>query len=170
MAQLFDFNIIRFNECAVIGKIKRIQYKEFEGDTIASFWRECVESDIFDSIAAAQTEGFEFSYAGYMYGFGEEYFHYLAGMKTVVNVKNPDSERFAKMFISQSNAAYALIKGRDSEAPAEAHAFTIGEIKRRGYKLSPYNFWCMEVYDSERFFTYDSNGEVIIDYYIPVAE
>lgn len=169
MAQLFDFNIVNFPECAVIGKTKRIKYDEFAVNTIASFWRECIEGDIFDSIAAAQTDGFEFSYAGYMYGFGEEDFHYLAGVKTVINVKNPDAERFAKIFISQSNAAYALIKGRDSEAPAEAYSFTAEEIKRRGYKLLQYNFWCMEVYHSERFFTYDSNGEVIIDYYIPVA-
>ena len=62
------------------------------------------------------------------------------------------------------------IKGKDAaDVCGDAHALTMQAIKSAGLCPNQMN-WSMQLFTNPRFTTPDANGEVILDYYIPLAQ
>jgi hypothetical protein len=77
-------------------------------------------------------------------------------------------EGYVFIDIEETDVAIGWIKSKNTaDVCSAAHTQTEKAINENGYKCDQMK-WCMELYNCPRFSQPDENGDIVLDYYIPV--
>ncbi|ACL74790.1 GyrI-like domain-containing protein [Ruminiclostridium cellulolyticum] len=99
---------------------------------------------------------------------GDGDFSYIVGMLMKDGVSVPEGYYYKD--IEETDVAIGWIKGRDTaDVHSSAHPLTEEAIKENGYKCDKMK-WCMELYNCPRYSTPHENGDITLDYYIPIND
>lgn len=172
MARIFKFEIADMPKVYLVGRESKYNIQTYiQGDNrIPAFWDKCLADGTFKELEKQWEFLYEPGYAGatinWDMGYGR--FSYVCGMLYKEGVTVP--EGYVMHEIGDVKVGKCWIKGRDSEdVTSNAHALTMQAI--RDQKLCPNQLkWSMEIFNGQRFLTPDENGEIILDYYIPLAK
>lgn len=167
MAKLANFQVDQLPEIRIIGKAiyPDMDMKE---NPIPAFWQECFRDGTFSKLEELEEYYMDSSYVGWMSDWGIEgdKFTYICGI--LMKSDTPVPEGFIYRDIAASTVAIGWIQGLEKDVYPVAHEFTEKAMEEQGYKLDQSANWCMELYNCPRFTTPMENGEIILDYYIPV--
>ncbi len=170
MARLIKFDVKEMPKLHVIGK--ELRYSEdahMKGDNrIPAFWDTCFADGTFAALEQQAEYIFDDAYIGIMLDWdkGDGNFSYVCGMLFKEGAAVPDG--FVKKELAATKAAVGWIQGKDTaDVCMAAHKLTEKAIRENGYSHEGMK-WCMELYNCPRFTTPDENGEIVLDYYIPV--
>ncbi len=170
MAELIKFEVVNLPKLYVIGKELRYNMEaHMKGDNrIGPFWGKCFEEKIFSTLEQQGDFIYDNAYVGIMLDWdkGDGDFSYICGM--LFNEGATVPEGFVIREIKETKAALSWIKGKDTaDVCMNAHPITEQAIRDNG--LSTENMsWCMELYNCPRYTTPDQDGNITLDYYIPV--
>ena len=170
MAELVHFEVKDFPETTLIGKELRYSMELLmKGDNrIPAFWDACFADGTFIRLEAQKDFVLDGSYVGAMQDWdkGDGDFSYICGMLMKSGAAVP--EGCISRVLPASRIAVGWIKGKDTpDVSSVAHALTEGRLKEEGF-TNEKMAWCMEVYTCPRFTTPDADGNIILDYYIPL--
>ena len=170
MSQLIHFEIKELPTVHLVGK--EIRYSEeahMKGDNrIPGLWDQCFSEGIFAQLESQADYLYDDSYVGVMLDWdkGDGNFSYVCGMLMKPGVSVP--EGFICHTLEAAKAAVGWIRGKDTaDVCSTAHAMTEERLKAEGHNCQQMR-WCMELYNCPRFTTPDENGDIILDYYIPL--
>lgn len=172
MARVFKFEIADMPKVYLVGKESKHNIQtHMQGDNrIPAFWDKCLADGTFKELEKQAEFLYEPGYVGssinWEMGYGK--FYYVCGMLFKEGVTVP--EGYVMHEIGAVKAAKCWIKGKDSaDVHSNAHTLTMQAIRKQ--KLCPNQLkWSMELNNGQRFSTPDENGEIILDYYIPLAQ
>ena len=170
MAKLAKFEIIDLPKTYVVGKSLKVSDEScMSGENpMPAFWGQCFEEGLF-GVLEQQTEFiYDDAYVGLMcdWGTGDGHFTYIVGMPMNEGASVPDGCVIRE--IPASKVAVGWIQGKEGpELYGNEHQLTDAALKEAGHSGDNAK-WCMELYNCPRFTTPDENGEVIVDYYIPL--
>ena len=175
------FETIEQPEILIVGKLARPNPNDVAAgkNTLPAFWDKCFADGTFTTLEALTDFIHDPAYVGYMDDLNftppDGDFDYICGM--MMKPGTPVPEGFVARTVLPVKVAVAWVKGRDAvdictnannahvltmKAMAEHDMLPNEEFKRR--------CWAMEVYNKERFTTPDAEGNIIVDFYVPVAE
>ena len=170
MGKLMRFEIREMPEVRVIGK--QIRYSMdamMHGDNrIPGLWEQCFADGIFGRLEADAAQVYDPAYVGIMLDWdrGDGDFTYVCGMLMKPGAETP--EGYVSYPISAAKAAVGYIQGSDvQDVCGSAHAETEKALREHGHTNANMG-WCMELYNCPRFTKPDENGQIILDYYIPI--
>lgn len=169
MAELIKFQVQRLPGVILVGKARTYgQQNSVKGENgIPAFWGQCFENQVFDPLEQQQDFVYDPSYVGAMLDFKDGGFSYVVGMLMKEGAQIP--EGYFSRVLDAADIAVGWIKGGEAEVCAAAHSLTENAMRENGY-ASDRMPWCMEVYNCPRYTTPDENGDVVLDYYIPVCK
>lgn len=170
MGEIIKFRVKKLPSLKLVGKeIRYNMESHMKGDNrIPAFWDKCFADDTFSSLEAQADFVYDSSYVGVMTDWdkGDGDFSYIVGMLMVEGVSIPDG--YVYRDIEETDVAIGWIKGKNtSDVCSTAHSQTDQSLKEKGYKCDKMK-WCMELYNCPRFIEADINGDIILDYYIPI--
>jgi len=170
MAEFVNFEVVELPKLHLIGKELRHNMEAImTGENkIPGFWEECMADNVFKTLEEQADFLYDKAYVGVMMDWerGDGNFSYIVGMLFKDGVKAP--EGFIMKELEPTKAAVGWIKGKDVfDVCKDAHQMTEAVLKEKGLNCDKI-YWCMEHYDGERFLIPDENGDIILDYYIPV--
>lgn len=170
MGELIKFEVKRLPSLKVLGKELRYNMeKHMKGDNrIPNFWDKCFADKTFSLLEKQTDFVYDNAYVGVMLDWdkGDGDFSYIVGMLMKDGVSVPDG--YICRDIEETDVVIGWIKGKNtSDVCSTAHSQTEQALKENGYKCDKMK-WCMELYNCPRFTTPDENGDIILDYYIPV--
>jgi predicted transcriptional regulator YdeE len=170
MGELIKFEVKKLPNLKLVGKELRYNMEaHMKGDNrIPAFWDKCFEDGIFSLLEKQADFVYDNSYVGVMLDWdkGDGDFSYIVGMlmKDGASV----TEGYVCRDIEETDVAIGWIKGKNTaDVCSAAHPLTEKAIKENGYKCEQMK-WCMELYNCPRFSQPDENGDIVLDYYIPV--
>ncbi len=172
MSELIKFEVKRLPGIKLVGKELRYNMEaHMKGDNrIPAFWDKSFSDGIF-SLLEEQTDFiFDSAYVGVMIDWdkGDGDFSYIVGMLMKDGVAVPEGYYYKD--IEETDVAIGWIKGKDTaDVCSSAHSLTEQAIKENGYNCDKMK-WSMELYNCPRFTTPDENGDIILDYYIPIND
>lgn len=172
MAELINFEVKQLPKLYLIGKEKRMNMEATMGsdNPIPGFWQECKENGVISKLEEQNKLWFEDSTIGMMLDWerGDGDFTYVIG--TFFTEDAPVPEDFCKIPFEPCKVAIGYIKGQDGpDVYSAAHQMTEEKLKKEGYSDDGMT-WCAEVYNCPRFTKPDSEGNVILDYYLPLKD
>ncbi len=170
MAKLIKFEVVELPNLCVIGKELRYSMEaHMKGDNrIGPFWDKCFSENIFETLEKQSDFIFDSSYVGIMLDWdkGDGDFSYICGMLFKEGASVP--EGYVMKEIEATKSALSWIQGKNEiDVCMSAHNLTEQAIKEKGLNSEAMS-WCMELYNCPRFTTPDENGDIILDYYIPI--
>lgn len=170
MGTLVKFEIKSLPALKLVGKEIRYSMEDhMKGDNrLPAFWDKCFADDIFSPLEKQSEYIYDNSTVGFMFDWdkGDGNFSYVVGMLMKDGVSVPDG--YFCRDIEESDVAIGWISGKDTaDVCSAAHSQTEQALREKGYKCDHMN-WCMELYNCPRFTTPDENGNIILDYYIPI--
>jgi predicted transcriptional regulator YdeE len=170
MAELLNFETTVLPETLVIGKQTRIPMESVKGpeNPLPGFWDKCHADGTFQALEAMGDFIYNKDYVGVMLDWdrGDGNFTYVVGMLMKVGAAVP--EGFVSYTIGPSKVAFSWIRGENT-ADACAGAHTLTEMFLEECGLSCENMtWSMELYNCPRYTSPNADGEIIIDYYVPL--
>jgi len=170
MAKLAKIEIIDLPKVCVVGKLLKVSDEAcMSGDNpMPAFWGQCFEENLFGILEQQPDFIYDDAYVGWMsdWGTGDGQFSYIVGMLMNEGVTVPDGCVIRE--IPATKAAVGWIQGKDDQSLySSEHELTDAALKQAGHSGDGAK-WCMELYNCPRFTTPDENGEVILDYYIPL--
>jgi predicted transcriptional regulator YdeE len=170
MGELIKFEVKRLPSLKLVGKELRYNMEVHMkgGNRIPSFWDNCFADETFSLLEKQADSIYDDSYVGVMLDWykGDGDFSYIVGMLMKDGVTVPDG--YVCRDIEGTDVAIGWIKGKNSaDVCSTAHSQTEQALKKNGYKCHNMK-WFMELYNCPRFTTPDANGDIILDYYIPV--
>ncbi|MDR1705606.1 MAG: GyrI-like domain-containing protein [Clostridiales bacterium] len=170
MGTLIKFDIKEMPDVMVMGKELRHSMKEqMEGNNpLPGFWERCFADGTFSALEAQKGCVYDDSYVGVMLDWdrGDGNFSYVIGMLMNRNAELPQG--YAGYKLDATKAAVGWVQGKDTaDVCSNAHELTERALKEKGYKCDAMK-WSMELYNCPRFTTPDGNGDIILDYYIPL--
>lgn len=170
MSELVKFEVKRLPDLRVAGKELRHNMQALmKGDNpIPAFWGKCFSEGVFAPLEQQADVVYDAAYIGFMtdWGRGDGDFSYIVGMLMKAGAEVPEGYCFRD--IATTDAAVGWVKGSSvADVCARAHVQTEQALKENGRKCDTMT-WCMELYNCPRFTTPDANGDIILDYYIPV--
>lgn len=170
MGELIKFNLKKLPSLKLVGKELRYNMEaHMKGDNrIPTFWEKCFADGIFSLLEKQVDLVYDNSYVGVMLDWdkGDGDFSYIVGMLMKDDAFVP--EGYVCRDIEETDVAIGWIKGKNTaDVCSAAHPLTEKAIKENGYKCDQMK-WCMELYNCPRFSQPDENGDIILDYYIPV--
>ncbi len=172
MARLIKFEVVELPKIYLVGKeVKYTIEVHKKGDNrISAFWDKCLADGTFSALEKQQEYVYQPAYVGTCIysdmGYGN--FSYICGMLFKQGVTVP--EGYVVHEIGEEKIGVCWIKGKDAaDVCSNAHEITMQAIKNNG--LCPNQMkWSMQLFTNPRFTIPDANGEVILDYYIPLAQ
>ena len=170
MGRLVKFEIGDIPDILLVGKeIRHNMEEQMKGNNpLPGFWDKCFSEGIFEPLEKQESSIFDDAYVGIMtdWATGDGCFSYIVGM-----LMKPDAivpQGFISRKIKAVKAGIGWIQGKDvSDVCSNAHELTEQKLKADGHSCEKMS-WCMEFYNCPRFTTPDGNGEIILDYYIPL--
>jgi len=170
MGTLIRFETSEMPAVRVIGK--QIRYSMdalMNGDNrLPALWDQCFADGIFEPLEAAAEHVHDPSYVGVMLDWdkGDGDFTYVCGMLMKPEAETPDG--YVSYPIDATSVAIGYIQGGGvQDVCGTAHADTEKALRENGHTNANMR-WCMELYNCPRFTTPDENGQIILDYYIPL--
>ncbi len=172
MSELIKFEVKRLPSIKLVGKDLRYNMEaHMKGDNqIPAFWDKCFTDEIFSLLEEQTNFIYDSAYVGVMIDWdkGDGDFSYIVGMLMKDGVSVPEGYYYKD--IEETDVAIGWIKGKNTEdVCSSAHSLTEQAINENGYKCDKMN-WCMELYNCPRYTTPDENGDIILDYYIPIND
>jgi predicted transcriptional regulator YdeE len=170
MGELIKFEVKKLPGLKLVGKELRYNMEaHMKGDNrIPAFWEKCFEDGTFSLLEKQVDFVYDNSHVGIMMDWdkGDGDFSYIVGMLMKDGVSLP--EGYICRDIKETDVAIGWIKGENTaDVCSVAHPLTEKAIKENGYKCEQMK-WCMELYNCPRFTQPDENGDIVLDYYIPV--
>lgn len=170
MGRIINFEVVDMPKVYVVGKELRYSMEALmKGDNrISDLWNQCFAEELFSLLEKQKDYIYDPSYVGVMTDWdkGDGDFSYICGMLMNKGVAIPDGCVMREM--NAAKVAVAQIKGKDAgDVCSNAHELTEQKLKVEGYTCDNMK-WCMEFYNCPRFTVPDENGEIILDYYIPL--
>ncbi len=169
MAVLVNFEIKELPKVKLVGKeIRPSQEEQMKGNNpLPAFWGKCFQEGAFAPLESQDGMIFDPSYVGIMLDWerGDGMFSYIVGMLMLEDAAVPEGYYSAEL--PAARVAVGYIKGKEHETYAVAHQFTEQKLKEAGYTCEKMH-WCGELYNCPRFTEPDAQGEVVLDYYIPL--
>lgn len=171
MGELVNFEISRLPKLKLVGKELRYNMEaHMKGDNrIPAFWDKCFADDIFSLLEKQADYVYDDAYVGVMLDWdkGDGDFSYIAGMLMKEGAAVPDG--YCSRELEETEAAIGWVRGKNvADVCSCAHLLTENAVKEKGYSCDQMK-WCMELYNCPRFTAPDENGDIILDYYIPVS-
>lgn len=170
MGELIKFEVKRLPNLKLVGKEIRYNMElHMQGENrIPDFWDKCFADEIFLPLEKQADFIYDKDYVGVMLDWnkGDGDFSYVIGMLMKDGVNVP--EGYYCTDIDETDVAIGWIKGKNTpDVCSSAHSLTERALLENGYKCNNIK-WCMELYNCPRFTTPDENGNIILDYYIPI--
>ncbi len=170
MAKLIKFEVVELPKIYVIGKELRYSMDaHMKGDNrIGALWNQCFAEELFTTLEKQADFIFDPAYVGVMldWGKGDGDFSYVCGMLFKEGASVPEGCVIKE--IDATKAAVSWIQGKDiNDICSQAHEMTQKKMREQNLPCDQ-TTWCMEFYNCPRYTTPDENGEIILDYYIPV--
>lgn len=170
MGELIKFEVKKLPSLILVGKELRYNMEaHMKGDNrIPAFWEKCFQEGIFSLLEKQADFVYDNSYVGVMMDWdkGDGDFSYIIGMLMKDCASVP--EGYVCRDIEETDVAIGWVKGENTaDVCMAAHPLTEKAIKENGYKCEQMK-WCMELYNCSRFSQPDENGNIVLDYYIPV--
>ncbi len=170
MAELIKFEVKELPKLCVIGKELRYNMEELMkgNNPIGPFWTKCFADNIFAELEKQEQFIFDKAYVGFMseWDNSDGNSSYICGIMFKEGAVVPDG--FVMKEIQPTKAAVSWIRGKDTaDVCIGAHEMTEKAISENGQSSEGLT-WCMELYNCPRFTNPDENGEIILDYYIPI--
>lgn len=170
MAKFLQFNVTELPELWAVGKEIRPNIEEqMKGNNpLPAFWGQCFQEDAFKALETQGESVYDPSYVGVMLDWkkGDGHFTYVIGMLMKPGANVPDG--YVCRTLPAGRAAVGWIQGKDAaDVCGPAHVMTEGALKAEGHSCDTME-WCMELYNCPRYTTPDANGDIVLDYYIPL--
>lgn len=170
MAKLIKLEAMELPKVYVVGKEIKVKMEDVmgAGNPIPAFWEKCIAEGIFE-LLGKQSMYAGGDWVGFMTDWSEAdgTFIYSCGMMLTEGVA-PTAE-YTVHEIAPSKVWVSWIQGKDiADVCCNAHCLTGAALKEKGQDLDKIK-WTMEVYNCPRFTTADENGEIVLDYYVPVG-
>ncbi len=170
MATLVRFETKAMPDLLVIGKEIRYSMEEqMQGNNrIPGLWDACFAGNAFAPLEAQADFVYDDAYVGVMIDWdkGDGDFSYICGMLMKPGADTP--EGYSARALPAGMAAIAWIYGKDvGDVCSSAHQMTEQKLRAEGMTNAKMR-WCMELYNCPRFTTPDADGNIILDYWIPV--
>ncbi len=170
MGELVKLEVKRLPKLKLVGKELRYNMEaHMKGDNrIPAFWDKCFSDDTFSILEKQENYVYDNSYVGVMLDWdkGDGDFSYIIGMLMKDGLSVP--EGYYCIDLDEADVAIGWIKGKDTaDVCSSAHSLTEQALNAEGYSCDKMK-WCMELYNCPRFTTPDTNGDIILDYYIPI--
>lgn len=172
MASLFKFEIVELPKIYLVGKESKYNIElHIKGDNrIPAFWDKCLADGTFPVLEKKSEHICEPAYVGttidWDMGYGT--FSYICGMLFKEAVTVPDG--YVMRELGAEKVGLCWIKGKNTEdVCSNAHRLAEQAIKSNGFYPNQMK-WTMELFNNPRYTTPDENGEIILDYYIPLAQ
>lgn len=170
MGVLIDFEVKSLPQLKLVGKeLRHSMEAQMKGDNpLPGFWGECFGEDAFAPLEAQADQVYDPSYVGVMIDWarGDGMFSYVVGM-----LMKPDAvvpEGYYSVMLDETHAAVGYIRGKDTADVCDnAHELTEAALKEKGLNCDGMA-WSMELYNCPRFTTPDADGNIVLDYYIPL--
>lgn len=171
MAELVKFEVVDLPKTCLVGKASRFNSElHFKGiNRIPAFWDRCLSDGTFAPLESKTDALYEPAYVGasmdWDMGYGT--FTYICGMlfKEDVTV----SEGYVMREFGGEKIAMCWIKGKNAaDVTSAAHTLACQAIKNASL-IPDQTKWSMELFNNPRFTKPDENGEIILDYYLPLA-
>ena len=172
MAKLIKFEVVDLPKVYLVGKEAKfnIEVHNKDDNSISAFWDKCFAEGTFSVLEKQQDYVYQPAYVGtcIYWDMGCDTFTYICGMLFKEGVTVP--EGYVVREIGGEKIGMCWIKGKDTaDVCRNAHDITLLAIKNNG--LCPNQMkWSMQLFTNPRFTIPDANGEVILDYYIPLAQ
>jgi len=164
MSDLVKIDFIEMPDVVVVGKTLGVDWtKVHKENPIPDFWKECMAEGVFSQLEALEGYIFNPAYVGYM-----TMESYTCGM--LMKLGCPVPENLDVHEIMPTKVAVGWVKGKEPELYMQAHELTEKGLEEWGYMYNPDARWSMEVYVCPRFTEADENGNIVLDYYIPVIK
>jgi len=152
-------------QMCVVGRAIKVP-SSMETNPIPALWGQCFGDGTFETLDALESYHLEKDYVGWMGEWDEEGFVYICGMLMRPDVPVPEGFDFREL--PAAKAAVGWIQGQEWEVVTAAHELTVGALAEQGYEPNWAAGWSMELYNCPRYTNPDENGELILDYYIPI--
>ena len=170
MGKLVKFDIRDMPDILLVGKdIRHSMAEQMKGNNpLPGFWDKCFTEDVFKALEAQANYVFDDAYVGVMadWATGDGCFSYIVGMLMKPGAQVPSG--YICRELKAEKVGIGWIQGKDvSDVCSNAHELTEQRLKSDGHSCANMA-WCMELYNCPRFTTPDENGEIILDYYIPL--
>ncbi len=165
MSSLINFEFRSLPAMRIIGKAI-CPKMDMQDNPIPAFWSKCFTDGTFKILTELPAEHVDKDYVGFMCDWdGKDTFTYICGMLLAAGTPVPAGFDFKD--VPASTAAVGWIRGPEKENYQAAHTLTQQELEKKGYCSNSAAGWCMEYYNCPRFTQPQTNGDVILDYYIP---
>lgn len=172
MGKLIKFEVTDLPDILLVGKeIRHSMEEQMKGiNPIPAFWDGCFAEGIFSILEKQEDSIFNRDYAGVLTDWdkGDGDFSYIIGMLMKPGADVP--EGYVSRHIKATKIAIAWIQGKDvADVCMNAHELTEQTLKAEGHNCDKMK-WSMELYNCPRFTKPDENGQIILDYYIPIND
>lgn len=172
MGALIKFEISDMPDVLLVGKaIRHTRGEMAKGDNpIPAFWSRCFADGTFPALEAQGDFVYNHGYAGVMTDWDSAYngFCYVVGMLMKPGADVPQG--FVSYPLDATRIATGWIQGKDAADVGEkAYAYTEQAVYSNGYRCNQMK-WCMELFTHPRYTTPDENGNIIMDYCLPVVQ
>lgn len=172
MGALINFEVKKLPRVKLLGKELRYGMDALmRGDNpLPGFWDKCFAEDAFAPLEAQGAQVYDPSYVGVMTDWdrGDGDFSYIVGMLMREDTLAP--EGYYSKLLEPAEIAVGYIQGKDTQdVCGNAHELTEQALKEKGYRCDGMA-WSAEVYNCPRFTEADADGNIVLDYYIPLSE
>ncbi len=170
MGKLVRFEVQDQPRALVVGKeIRASMEEQAKGNNLLpALWDKCFAENAFAPLEAQADFIIDDAYIGIMldFGLGDGNFTYIVGMLLKEGATVPES--YVSRTLEPCKVAVSWIQGNDTgDVCSAAHELTQKALQEAGHTCERMQ-WCMELYNCPRFTTPDENGQIILDYYIPL--
>ena len=168
MASLVKFDVQTLPALKVVGRAVRVRMADEMEDPVPELWARCHGDGTIDELEALDT--FDPSPVGWMGDFDAKTssFVYLCGVLMPADAAVP--EGFDVREIGPTSAAVGWVQGEPDELVPVAQELTEQAMSDAGVAADDTAGWALELYNDARYAHPGTQGEVVLDFYIPCLE
>ena len=168
MASLVKFDVQSLPALKVVGRAVRVRMADEMDDPVPDLWARCHGDGTIDELESLDT--FDPSPVGWMGEYDDKTstFVYLCGVLLSADAAVPDG--FDVRAIGPTSAAVGWVQGEPDELVPVAQELTEQAMADAGVAADDSAGWALELYNDERYTQPGTDGEVVLDFYIPCVE
>jgi AraC family transcriptional regulator len=168
MASLVKFDVQSLPALKVVGRAVRVRMADEMDDPVPELWARCHGDGTIDELESLDT--FDPSPVGWMGEYDDKTstFVYLCGVLLSADAAVPDG--FDVRAIGPTSAAVGWVQGEPDELVPVAQELTEQAMADAGVAADDTAGWALELYNDVRYTQPGTDGEVVLDFYIPCLE